>query len=101
MKPALDVKWFLGFVGSSILILGMMACGGGSETVKIGLLTPQTGPIAQYAPGFADAAKVAISELNVTHEGDFEFELIVGDSGCDRDVNLALLFVVVVQILIL
>ncbi len=53
------------------------------EVVRIGLLTPQTGPIAQYAPGFADAAKVAIAELNVTHEGDFEFELIVADSGCD------------------
>ena len=53
------------------------------EVVRIGLLTPQTGPIAQYAPGFADAAEVAISELNVTHEGDFEFELIVADSGCD------------------
>jgi branched-chain amino acid transport system substrate-binding protein len=26
---------------------------------------------------------VAITELNKTHEGDFIFELIVGDSGCD------------------
>ena len=83
MKQSLGTKWFVGFVGISILLLGMMACGEGSQTVKIGLLTPQTGPIAQYAPGFADAAKVAISELNVTHEGDFEFELIVADSGCD------------------
>ena len=56
---------------------------GGSETVKIGLLSPQTGPIAQYAPGFEDAGKVAISELNATHDGDYTFELIVGDSGCD------------------
>ena len=56
---------------------------GGSETVKIGVLSPQTGPIAQYAPGFEDAAKIAISELNASHEGDFEFELIILDSGCD------------------
>ena len=62
-----------------------VGCGvfGGSETVKIGLLSPQTGPIAQYAPGFEDAGKVAISELNATHDGDYTFELIVGDSGCD------------------
>ena len=63
--------------------LGMLACVGGSQTVKIGLLSPQTGPIAQYAPGFEDAAKVAIAELNATHDGDYTFELIVGDSGCD------------------
>ena len=48
-----------------------VACGSESKTVKIGLLSPQTGPIAQYAPGFADAANVAMSELNVTHEGNF------------------------------
>jgi branched-chain amino acid transport system substrate-binding protein len=60
-----------------------VACGSESQTVKIGLLSPQTGPIAQYAPGFEDAGKVAISELNVTHEGDFVFELIIADSGCD------------------
>jgi len=64
----------------SVLVVG---CAGSSETVKIGLLAPQTGPIAQYAPGFEDAAKIAISELNETHEGDFIFELIVMDSGCD------------------
>jgi len=51
--------------------------------VKIGLLIPETGPIAQYAPGFDSGGKVALAELNETHEGDFEFELIVGDSACD------------------
>ena len=73
-----------------VLLLSMMAlasvvigCGAGSTTVKIGLLSPQTGPIAQYAPGFEDAADIAIAELNVTHEGNYVFELIVADSGCD------------------
>jgi len=47
------------------------------------MLSPQTGPIAQFAPGFEDAADIAISELNETHDGDFTFELIVLDSGCD------------------
>tara|TARA_B100000029_G_scaffold148742_1_gene144022 strand:+ start:421 stop:1560 length:1140 start_codon:yes stop_codon:yes gene_type:complete len=67
------------------LVFAVVGCDaiGGSETVKIGVLSPQTGPIAQYAPGFEDAAKVAIAELNETHKGDFEFELIVLDSGCD------------------
>jgi branched-chain amino acid transport system substrate-binding protein len=101
-------KWFAGFVGIATLLLGMMACQAEPETVpvatsvpatstpiptatpepvpttvKIGMLSPQTGPIAQYAPGFQDAGNVAITELNATHEGDFEFELIVADSGCD------------------
>ena len=69
----------------SSIILSAVAggCIGSSETVKIGLLAPQTGPIAQYAPGFEDASQVAISELNETHDGDFTFELIVMDSGCD------------------
>lgn len=53
------------------------------QTVKIGLLSPVTGPIAQYAPGFESAGKVAVSELNETHSGKYVFELIIGDSGCD------------------
>jgi branched-chain amino acid transport system substrate-binding protein len=47
------------------------------------MLSPQTGPIAQFAPGFDSAGKVALAEINETYDGDFEFELIVGDSGCD------------------
>jgi len=80
------MKWSKVFVllfATTLLALLSIACGSESKTVKIGLLSPQTGPIAQYAPGFEDAGKVAITELNKTHEGDFVFELIVGDSGCD------------------
>jgi branched-chain amino acid transport system substrate-binding protein len=51
-------------------------------TVKIGLLSPQTGPIAVYAPGFEDAGKVAIAELNAAHTAH-QFELIIADTGCD------------------
>jgi len=65
------------------ILMGVIACGSEPTTVKIGLLSPQTGPIAQYAPGFEDAGAVAIAELNKTHEGDYVFELIVADSGCD------------------
>ena len=68
---------------ASSLAFFSVACSSESETVQIGMLSPQTGPIAQFAPGFEDAADIAISELNETHDGDFTFELIVLDSGCD------------------
>jgi len=70
-------------LSAMVLAAFVLGCSSESETVKIGLLAPQTGPIAQYAPGFEDAANVAITELNETHDGDFVFELIVMDSGCD------------------
>ena len=61
-----------------------VACSGSDdmEVAKIGLMSPQTGPIAQYAPGFETAGDVAVAELNADNE-DFQFELIVVDSGCD------------------
>ncbi|HIF13597.1 MAG TPA: hypothetical protein EYQ82_11490 [Dehalococcoidia bacterium] len=70
-----------------LLTLGAMslliACGGDEvQAVKIGMLSPETGPIAQFAPGFADAADVALAEINTAYP-DFTFELIVLDSGCD------------------
>ena len=74
-----------GVVACSLLLgLAAIGCGiiGGSTTVKIGLLSPQTGPIAVYAPGFEDAASVAIAQLNEAND-DYEFELIVANSGCD------------------
>lgn len=76
-------KMFIVLLSTMVLASFALACGGESQTVRIGLLSPVTGPIAQYAPGFEDAANVAIAELNATHEGDFVFELIIADSGCD------------------
>ena len=74
-------KLFLIMVGL-IVTSFVIACGGGETTVKIGLLSPQTGPIAVYAPGFEDAANVAITALNASQKSH-QFELIVADSGCD------------------
>ena len=37
------------------------------RTFKIGLLSPETGPIAQFAPGFADAADIAVIEINAAY----------------------------------
>ena len=74
---------FVLLLSTMLLAAFALGCSSESASVKIGLLAPQTGPIAQYAPGFVDAANVAIAELNETHDGDFVFELIVMDSGCD------------------
>ena len=76
-------SWLFALTTALALGLVSVACGGGSETVQIGMLSPQTGPIAQFAPGFDSAGEVAIAELNETHTGNYVFELIVGDSGCD------------------
>jgi len=68
----------------AIFAMASTACGviGGGGTYKIGLLSPQTGPLGVYAPGFEDAANVAIAELNDNEDGNV-FELVVADSGCD------------------
>jgi branched-chain amino acid transport system substrate-binding protein len=58
------------------------ACGGSGKTIKVGLLSSQTGPIAVYAPGFEAAANVAVDELNASDDGN-TYELIIADSGCD------------------
>ncbi|MFL2751223.1 MAG: ABC transporter substrate-binding protein [Dehalococcoidia bacterium] len=73
---------YLVVLSLAIFAVAAMACGSSGGTYKIGLLSPQTGPIAVYAPGFEDAANVAIAELNDNEEGNV-FELVVIDSGCD------------------
>ncbi|MBA31196.1 MAG: hypothetical protein CL748_01505 [Chloroflexi bacterium] len=73
---------------SMLLIAGLFvfaiisACGGSGKTIKVGLLSSQTGPIAVYAPGFESAASVAIDELNASDDGN-TYELVIADSGCD------------------
>ena len=41
-------KRLLGLMALTVMVVTMIGCIGGSETVKIGMLSPQTGPIAQY-----------------------------------------------------
>ena len=65
--------------------VAIIACGSDSDettAIKIGMLSPETGPIAQFAPGFAGAAAIAMDEVNAENPG-FVFELITVDSGCD------------------
>ena len=71
---------YLVVLSIAVFAMASTACDvlGGGGTYKIGLLSPQTGPIAVYAPGFEDAANVAIDELNDNEDGNV-FELVVAD----------------------
>ena len=82
MKSQSKIYLLMMALVASFLLASCGIVGGGTTTVKIGLLSPQTGPIAVYAPGFEDAANVAVSGLNEAND-DYVFELIVVDSGCD------------------
>lgn len=68
---------------STVVLASVAVACGGATTIKIGMLNPQTGPIAQFAPGFDASGKAAIAELNASHADKYVFELIVADSGCD------------------
>ena len=50
-------------------------------TVKVGLLTPQTGGLSAYSGGFEKAAALAVSDLNNDSAFDgYTFELSVYDT---------------------
>ena len=55
----------------------------GAAHIKIGLLNPMTGPIANFSPGFSIAAGVAEMYMNTIQPLNFQFEVIEADSGCD------------------
>jgi branched-chain amino acid transport system substrate-binding protein len=76
------LRGLFGLLVMTVAVSLLMACGG-TSSVKIGMLSPQTGPIAQFAPGFATAGSVGLAAINEVYDGDFEFELITADSGCD------------------
>ena len=59
MKSPSKIYLLMMALVASFLLASCGIVGGGTTTVKIGLLSPQTGPIAVYAPGFEDAANVA------------------------------------------
>jgi len=55
------------------------------QNVKIGFLSPQTGPIAVYAEGLEMGGEIAIDDLNAKYEGEYNFELVIADSACDEN----------------
>ncbi len=49
----------------TVMALGLAGCGAkASETIKIGLITPKTGQVAQYGIAVENAVKLAIEEVN-------------------------------------
>ena len=58
----------------------------GSAHIKIGMLNPITGDIAQYSPGFSLAAGVAEMYMNTIQPLNYRFEVIEADSGCNANV---------------
>ncbi len=56
------------------------------ETVKIGFLNPQTGPLENDAPGFSWGVSEAIKDLNAMYD-DVTFEAVEVNSGCDGTVG--------------
>jgi ABC-type branched-subunit amino acid transport system substrate-binding protein len=51
-------------------------------TVKIGFLIPITGPVAMYGPGWSAAGDIAEEHINAM-QSQYNFEIVVADSGCD------------------
>ena len=51
--------------------------------LKIGLLADTSGPISQYFDAFESAVHIAMEDLNDTYNGNYSFELMTADSGCD------------------
>jgi len=74
-QPALDLACN-GHFGTSLSFPG-------AAPINIGLLSPITGPIAVYAPGFTIAANVAIGYMNTIQPLNFQFSVTIADSGCD------------------
>ena len=51
--------------------------------LKIGLLADTSGPISQYFDAFESAVHIAMEDLNDTYNGNYSFELVTANSGCD------------------
>ncbi len=70
----------LGLLG---LVMILMSACGGDVKVKIGLVAPMTGPLAQYGKDMVNGAQVAIEELHAEsfriREKRVKFELVVED----------------------
>ena len=83
------------------MALGLAACGGGNDTsttddggsddtastgaaFKIGVIGPMTGGNAIYGTAVANAAQIAVDEINALG-GDIQFELMVEDDVSDAE----------------
>lgn len=53
-----------------------------NETIKIGVITPLTGDLANYGIGTKNAIQLAVDEINLN---DKKFELVIEDSPCNAN----------------
>jgi branched-chain amino acid transport system substrate-binding protein len=82
MAKSKTIWIFLGII-IIILIIGLFWYGSQKQgTIKIGLITPLSGDLANYGIGTKNAAQMALDEINQKNE---KFELIVEDSPCNAN----------------
>ncbi|WP_069997228.1 ABC transporter substrate-binding protein [Cellulosilyticum sp. I15G10I2] len=70
---------------SMVMALGLAGCGAKEAgTVKLGLITPKTGQVAQYGIAVENAVKIAVEEVNAAGGvGGKQVELISYDNKAD------------------
>ena len=99
-------KKFFALMMAMVMVLSLAACGGGDDaqeessggetsgteesagtaggTFKIGVIGPTTGGAAIYGTAVANAAQIAVDEINALG-GDVQFELMVEDDTNDAE----------------
>ena len=81
---------FLGLLAAASLALGALACGGGGDTVKIGLNAELTGEMPAVGASSKNAAQMFVDEVNGRgglDVGDkkMKLELVAVDNGAKAD----------------
>ena len=83
------MKKFLAIALAVLMLAGcctmLASCGGNSDTIKIGLSGPTTGPAATYGIAVENSAKLAIKEINESGflKNGLKFELLSKDDAHD------------------
>ena len=92
-RSATDRRTLLKGVGAAGVagLSGLAGCaggggGGGGETVRYGVLTPDTGTYSSLAEGQRQGARMAIRDVNESDEYDFEIERFDGDTEASDEV---------------
>jgi branched-chain amino acid transport system substrate-binding protein len=60
-----------------VISLGMLGCTKKEKEIKIGLVTPLTGPVAPYGENVRDGCLLAVEEIN--QQGGIKLKLIIED----------------------
>jgi len=90
-RSATDRRTLLKSVGAAGLagLSGLAGCAGGGgvdDTVRYGVLTPDTGVYSSLAEGQRQGARMAIRDVNESDEYDFEIERFDGDTEADDEI---------------